>query len=281
MKLPFRASEFSGLLAIATLSVALAAGAMHRPTPARPAKAEPGKVPVATVSRHRARHSVIPDFAALQNIQQRKHAFYRFLLPRIREANAEVRRQRGWLLDVAARLVGGRSLTTRQLNGVLVLERHYALEPHGDIVRQVRDLLRRVDTVPASLILAQAAKESGWGTSRFAVDGNNFFGIWCFSSGCGLRPERRSAGLPHEVATFDSVADGVRYYIRMLNSQPAYKELRTIRANARRENHLAPGDELAQGLVRYSARGVAYVKEIQSMIQNNDLHRFTIDHLEV
>lgn len=273
-------SEIAGVMAVATLSLAMAVYSSCHTTAAESASgvhARASAVPVTTAHSHA---SPMPDFSAYQNIGQRKHAFYQFLLPRIREANAEVMRQREWLLGVAAKLIGGRSLTTMELTGVLALEHHYSLDPKGDIVQQVGKLLRRVDTVPASLVLAQAAKESGWGTSRFAVEGKNFFGIWCFSQGCGIRPEHRDAGHIHEVATFNTVASGVRYYIRMLNSRPAYKQLRQIRARARRQHQLAPGDELAQGLTRYSARGVAYVKEIQSIIHSNNLHRFTIDHQE-
>ena len=278
MKLPIHLSEIICLGVIVAVSIALTVRNTQLPvadsaTPSGPqanvAMMEPDTAPV------------MPNFADYQNVTQRKHAFYAYMLPRIREANAEVMQQRQWLLDVAARLVGGQSLTSKELDRVHALEQHYGLASQGEVVAQVGKLLRHVDIVPASLVMAQAAKESGWGTSRFAVDGNNFFGIWCFSDGCGLRPARRDAGKTHEVARFDSVADGVRYYIRMLNSGPAYRELREIRANARRQHELAPGDELAQGLIRYSSRGVAYVKEIQNIIQHNNLHRFTIGHLEV
>lgn len=225
--------------------------------------------------------SAIPDFSAYRDSEQRKRAFYDYLLPKIREANREVMSERQWLLDVAAQLVGGNELTEGQLGELSSLEQRYGVLPHGDVVQQVALLLRRVDVVPASLVLAQAAKESGWGTSRFAIEGNNFFGIWCFNDGCGIRPERRDPGRTHEVAMFGSVMDCVRFYIRTLNSQPAYQELRTIRANARRQHQLAPGDQLAQGLARYSERGMMYVKEIQSMIHYNKLHRFTLIHQEV
>lgn len=234
-----------------------------------------------TVAQVQSSPIPVPDFSAYKNINKRKQAFYRYLLPMIRKANSDVMRQRRWLFSVAMDLVNERSLSVVQLKGLVTLEQRYGVKPEGDLVRQVGTLLQHVDVVPASLVLAQAAKESGWGTSRFAVEGNNFFGIWCFSNGCGIRPARREAGLTHEVAKFDSVADGVRYYIRTLNSQSAYGELRTIRAKARRQNQMAPGYELAQGLVRYSARGVDYVNEITTMIRYNKLHRFNQLHQAV
>ena len=148
----------------------------------------------------------------------------------------------------------------------------------GALEEHVEKLLLRVDVVPASLVIAQAAKESGWGSSRFAREGNNFFGIWCFNRGCGMTPANRDAGRHHEVAMFDTVKEGVRYYIRTINSHNAYSTLRQIRAVARNNNQPFGGEQLATGLLRYSERGVLYVNEIQSMIRYNRLHRFTREY---
>jgi uncharacterized FlgJ-related protein len=145
----------------------------------------------------------------------------------------------------------------------------------AQISEQVAQLLLRVDVVPASLVIAQAAKESGWGRSRFAREGNNFFGIWCFNRGCGMTPERRDEGRHHEVAMFDTVEEGVRYYVRTINSHIAYNDLRQMRAEARHQHRAFAGETLATGLLRYSERGVLYVDEIKSMIRYNQLQRFT------
>ncbi len=217
-----------------------------------------------------------PDFAAIKDVKARKEAFFDYLLPKIYEANDEVARERAWLSSLAEQIVGGSLPTDVQLAELTKIESRYALADTRDtIVNRVARLLRRVDVVPASLVLAQAAKESGWGTSRFALEGNNYFGIWCFYEGCGLTPRSRLPGRNHEVATFDSVADGVRYYIRTINTHSAYADLRKMRANARQAKQALPGEALANGLVRYSERGMAYVREIQSMIRYNQLHRFT------
>ena len=75
------------------------------------------------------------------------------------------------------------------------------------------NLLRKIDIIPASLVLAQAAKESGWGTSRFAQSGNNYFGQWCYVKGCGLIPENRKQNANHEVASYDSIEDSIAAYM--------------------------------------------------------------------
>ena len=245
---------------------------------------------------------VPPDFNRDGDIQAKKHAFYAYLLPQIDQANQEIARERQWLLNLQARLTQGMSLKDADqmasLNPTLTdaaaaaihneaaalrrLGKRYNMAAVGDgpgaLEEHVEKLLLRVDVVPASLVIAQAAKESGWGSSRFAREGNNFFGIWCFNRGCGMTPANRDAGRHHEVAMFDTVKEGVRYYIRTINSHNAYSTLRQIRAVARNNKQPFGGEQLATGLLRYSERGVLYVNEIQSMIRYNRLHRFTREY---
>lgn len=217
-----------------------------------------------------------PEFASIRHTPDRKQAFYDFLLPMIHEANEEVRKERRWLGQLAMRLLEGGALLDSERAALSKIERRYRLKGQQDKRDAVRigSLLRRVDTVPASLVVAQAAKESGWGTSRFATQANNYFGIWCFYEGCGVTPLRRTVGLSHEVATFADVAQSVRYYVRTLNTHNAYEGFRELRAEGRRRNQPVSGAELASGLERYSERGFAYVEEIQNMIRYNKLSRF-------
>jgi Bax protein len=217
-----------------------------------------------------------PDFSKIGIASQRKEAFYDYLLPMVHKANAEVLLERQWLLSMADKLTLQQSLSAIELEELTKVEGRYRLSA-GDKqpAKRVNSLLLRVDVVPASLTVAQAAKESGWGTSRFATEGNNFFGIWCFYQGCGLTPLRRRDGLAHEVGTFDTVEEGVRYYIRTINTHVAYNHLRELRAEGRRQNQFQLGEVLANGLISYSERGMAYVREVQTMIRYNKLHRFT------
>ena len=221
---------------------------------------------------------VPPDFTRDGDIQAKKQAFYAYLLPQIDRANQEITRERQWLLNIhnEAAAIHNEAAALRRLgkryNMAVVADAPGALEEY------VEQLLLRVDVVPASLVIAQAAKESGWGSSRFAREGNNFFGIWCFNRGCGMTPANRDAGRHHEVAMFDTVQEGVRYYVRTINSHNAYGTLRQIRAAARNNNQPFGGEQLAIGLLRYSERGVLYVNEIQSMIRYNRLQRFTREY---
>ncbi len=224
-----------------------------------------------------ASHYSPPDFSTFKSTQAKKQAFYRYLLPKIHMANQEVMSERKWLTALSQNFAQGIYPTDEELQALDRIEQRYAIKTNdaGAIQGRLSDMLARADIVPASLVIAQAAKESGWGTSRFALQGNNYFGIWCFTPGCGLTPSRRDNDRSHEVATFDSVEEGVRYYIRTINSHAAYTELRDMRARARRQGAQVYGDKLAKGLVSYSERGMLYVNEIRSMIQYNRLNRFT------
>jgi Bax protein len=135
-------------------------------------------------------------------------------------------------------------------------------------------LLRRLDIIPADLALAQAAMESAWGRSRFAREGNNYFGQWCFSKGCGIVPEKRPAGARYEVQRFDSPAESVAGYMRNLNSHPRYTELRLIREKARAESADISGQQLAGGLHGYSAIGDTYIRTLRVLIRANQFERF-------
>ena len=130
-------------------------------------------------------------------------------------------------------------------------------------------LLNKVNVIPPSLALAQAANESAWGTSRFAQKANNLFGEWCFNQGCGIIPNSRPEGEKYEVQKFKSVKNSIMSYMHNLNSHPAYSSLRKIRNEVG-----VDGIEMAKGLESYSARGDEYIKELQSMIRYNNLEKY-------
>ncbi|MGK2907996.1 MAG: glucosaminidase domain-containing protein [Desulfuromonadales bacterium] len=132
-------------------------------------------------------------------------------------------------------------------------------------------LLRRVDTVPPSLVLAQAAEESGWGTSRFAVEGNALFGMWTWGEE-GITPVKQRSGLGnYKIASYKTPLQSVIAYMHNLNTHQAYKKLRSRRAELRNAGSKVTGWDLASTLTKYSERGQAYVDSLRSMIKGNKL----------
>ena len=130
--------------------------------------------------------------------------------------------------------------------------------------------MRKIDIIPASLALAQAANESAWGESRFAQEANNLFGIWTYDRAKGLKPKNRENGKTHLVRIFDDIGASVRYYMYNLNSHPAYRELRQIRQQLRASGRAINGYALAAGLEKYSSQGTTYIELIRDLIEQNE-----------
>ena len=132
-------------------------------------------------------------------------------------------------------------------------------------------LLRRVDTLPPSLVLAQAAEESGWGTSRFAVEGNALFGMWTWS-GKGVTPLQQRSNLGnYKIASYETPLQSVIAYMHNLNTHQAYSTLRARRAELRKAGTKVTGWELANTLTKYSERGQEYVDSLHSLMKVNRL----------
>lgn len=219
----------------------------------------------------------VPNFNAYQNVREKKSAFFEFMNTKVKIANNEVWAQRCYLLQLREKLAVV-ALTAEENRKLSTLGNSYKLATSAQLDRvYVEKLLRRVDIVPTSLVLAQAANESAWGTSRFAREGRNFFGTWCFEAGCGIPPKHRKKGTQHEVNQFESVQDGVRHYIHYLNSSNMYPRFRSLRATAREGDVNPRGENLAEGLTAYSARGKEYVKEIKAIIRQNKLIRYSVE----
>jgi uncharacterized FlgJ-related protein len=141
------------------------------------------------------------------------------------------------------------------------------------------ELKKRVDIVPPSLALAQAAEESGWGTSRFAVRGNSLFGQWDFS-GNGIKPKEQRAELGnYGIAAFESPQDSIEAYMLNLNTHRAYQRMRQKRAVFRQQNKEPTGWDLAKTLDKYSERGNDYVKSLHAIMSYNKLNDADQAHL--
>ncbi|MBT7336027.1 MAG: hypothetical protein HN856_16735 [Gammaproteobacteria bacterium] len=213
----------------------------------------------------------LPDFSLLE-VKAKKQAFFDFLMPRIDIANKTITEERRHL-QLISRKIPKETLTWSDQQFLKKLANDYDVTVANppDYAALVTQLGPRVDTLPPALILAQAAKESGWGSSRFARQGNNLFGQQCFKKGCGFTPKGRAPGRTHEVAKFVSVQAAVDAYLHNINTHRSYQLLREQRATMRAAEVPLSGIALAGGLQAYSERGDEYIAEIQSLIRFNKL----------
>lgn len=254
---------FAGLVSIAL--VALTAAVM-RFSPANTTVDSPSALSGPIV--------VFPDFASISDTEVKKQQFFDFLQDYVRFENSRVTESRLQLLGYVDIVDGDGALSAPEKSWLLEMASLYEVEAQELSDKAlVNELLERVDVIPASLVLAQAANESAWGTSRFALEGNNLFGQWCYEEGCGIIPNRRVEGAVHEVKAFDSIEDAIAGYFLNINTHHLYEDFRTERARLRQQGRRLDSIALVQGLESYSQRGERYIDEVQTLIQQNDLRQ--------
>lgn len=189
-------------------------------------------------------------------VQKKKELFFRLLGPLVLRANELLHEERTWLL---------------KQRGVTASPRLQAMYENYRVEQGQYDaLFARIDSVPVSLVLAQAAEESGWGTSRFAALGNALFGQWTYGKGMAPLARREEKG-NYSIAAFASLQDSVNAYMRNINSHPAYAEFRQARAKARQASQDLSGYELAKTLTKYSERGEDYIHTLHTIMRVNNL----------
>lgn len=198
-------------------------------------------------------------------VQQKKMVFFRLMAPMILVSNENILIER--------QLIKHAPLDSRDLVRLALKYRAVSGELTEITEEERTQLLTRVDIIAPSLVLAQAAEESGWATSRFTLEGNSFFGQWDFS-GNGMIPKRQRQELGnYGLARFDSPLASVESYMLNLNTHNAYQGLRSLRSELRRDDQLISGHKLAGTLEKYSERGQAYIDGIREMIRFNKLEQ--------
>lgn len=211
----------------------------------------------------------LPD---IENAKYRKQVFVSSMLPLILRSNELIIADRGRLIEIKRRIINTGKAGKRQRRWLESMARRYRTTISNPAKpREIDRLLRRVDIIPPSLALAQAAIESGWGSSYFAQEGNALFGQWVWGDADGLLPRAREEGKTHRIRKFEYLLDSVRSYMTNLNRHKSYQGLRDRRAELRKHSLPLTGAALAPSLVDYSERGVDYVGDVLSIINYNDL----------
>ena len=192
------------------------------------------------------------------------------MAPLIEAENIQLEGKRLQLLRLHEGVQKGKTLSDYDKEWLRNLSQEYRVSTEElSMDALFQELLMRVDTVPPELALAQAAIESAWGQSRFAYCGNNLFGEYCFTPGCGIVPAGRPQRQTYEVAAFLTPIHAVHSYIRNLNVHPAYRQFRVLRYEKRLAGERPDGHTLALGLQKYAKTGMAYVAKIRTVISQN------------
>lgn len=220
------------------------------------------------------------NFRAISSrLSSPQRAFLLYLLPKVHAVNQTIAAQRRRLLTLQRKFSHSIPVRQSNLHWLKHIASYYGLRNPDFYTLQTWNTLRsRVNTVPADLVLAQSINESAWGRSRFAREGNNYFGQWCFYRGCGLVPKQRTVGRTNEVKKFPSAIASVASYIHNLNTNPAYASLRNIRQSLTKRKKPVTGNALAQGLLHYSTQREAYVQTIRNIINQYQLEKLAAQY---
>ena len=232
---------------------------------------KPGARSLGSAQRVDARRAPLPDFASLADTTDRKIAFFEFVKRLINAENAAILAKRATVREGLLLLRNGEPLTDQLAHTIQAWLDAYNVEDSVTEVATLQRLLKRMDVIPPSLAMAQAANESAWGTSRFAREGNNLFGQWCFRLGCGIAPALRPEGETYEVRVFKKPYQSVVSYVHNLNTHRTYARLRNLRLAARDAGQPLTGLRLIDGLRGYSQEGPKYVEWIRQIIITNNL----------
>ena len=204
------------------------------------------------------------DLKTLGNTNEKRELFIKILLPLILDENSKIKDDRVKLFKILSKnfnTVGERVWLKRRF-------KEYKIDD-----QDLAKLKMRMDIIPVSIAIAQAANESGWGTSRFALEGNALFGQWTWSKK-GISPKNKDKNKTHKILQFQVLKASVRAYKNNLNTHNAYKDFREARAKLRQEDEKILGSYLTKYLVNYASIGEKYVKILEDIIDKNSLEDF-------
>jgi Bax protein len=204
------------------------------------------------------------EMKMIESTKERKNLFIQIILPLILEENNQIKFDRKKLFAILNRSNNSNS-EKKWLN--------MKFKQYGVKNKDLLTLKIRMDEIPVSLAIAQGAKETGWGTSRFALEGNALFGQWTFS-GNGIKPLGADSNQSHKVMKFQVLQASVRAYFRNLNTHSSYRDFRKFRAAARDNNEKLDSLSLADYLDEYAATGVKYTEILKKIIKQNSLKDF-------
>ncbi len=211
------------------------------------------------------RLSLLPnEMKSIESSGKRKSLFIKIILPLVLEENNRIIIDRKKLFSILNKNKNSKD-EIKWLN--------QKFKQYGVVNKDLATLKIRMDIIPVSLAIAQAAKETGWGTSRFAIEGNALFGQWTWS-GEGIKPAGADTDATYKVMKFNVLKASVRAYQRNLNTHSSYKKFRFIRAQLRDDNKKLDSLKLAEYLDNYAQTGTEYTKVLKQIIQQNQLQDF-------
>mgnify|MGYP001225259243 FL=1 len=217
--------------------------------------------------------SLPSDFDQLQDVKLKKKLFYLITLPIIHESNRLILEDREMVINIEKKFLRA-DLNENEVNETVRIAVKYKLDYSTIDLKLFRDLKQRINIIPVSLALAQAIVESGWGQSRFALEGNALYGQWTTNEQKGIIPEDRDEDKTHAVRKFENLKQSVQAYMHNINTHRAYYSFRVVRRIAERVQYTDPISAKVKFLAAYAEIGQEYVDKLELIIESNKLREF-------
>lgn len=217
--------------------------------------------------------SLPSDFDQLQDVKLKKKLFYLITLPIIHESNRLILEDREMVINIEKKFLRA-DLNENEVNETVRIAVKYKLDYSTIDLKLFRDLKQRINIIPVSLALAQAIVESGWGQSRFALEGNALYGQWTTNEQKGIVPEDRDEDKTHAVRKFENLQQSVQAYMHNINTHRAYYSFRVVRRIAERVQYTDPISAKVKFLAAYAEIGQEYVDKLELIIESNKLREF-------
>ena len=204
------------------------------------------------------------DLKKIKSTNKRKETFIKIVMPLILIENEKIIEDRNKLFKILGK-------QSNSMGEKVWLKRRF--KDYDIKGEDISELKLRLDIIPTSIAIAQAAKESGWGTSRFALEGNAMYGQWTWG-GDGIEPSQKDKKKEHKILKFPKLQSSVSAYMKNLNTHRGYSEFRKERSKIREKNKTIDGIDLVAYLYNYAQTGSEYVKILKKIIEQNDLTDF-------
>ncbi len=210
------------------------------------------------------------EYYAIKNTKKAKEYFSEYIYKLTKKENIRILEERNFVKKLLSSNDAKTNITKEQLNKLTELQKRYRIKK----LYNLKSYMLKIDVIPPSMSIAQAAVESAWGKSRFTKKANNIFGHWTYNSKNGIVPKRRPAGSKHFIRVFPNIQSSLRAYMLNLNRHTAYKSFQKKRYQTRTKNKNPMGMELSQTMLKYSGIGKKYLAILKSVIRKNKLQKY-------
>ncbi len=215
-------------------------------------------------------NALTEEYYKIKDIQKQKEYFFKHLYPLIKKENKLILEERNFIISYLSENPSSLDSSSKKFEKLLKLKEKYKIKN----ISSKEEYLKKIDIIPPSLALAQAALESGWGKSRFTKEANNIFGHWTYNAKVGLVPKDRAQNAKHFIRIFESLSHSIKKYMLNLNSNRAYKSFQEKRYIQRLKGEKLNSLLLSQTLINYSGIGERYLKILKSIIVENKLQKY-------